>query len=428
MQSNNKNNMSIKSEHEAAFSFNYERSIDPNENKDVYIAQQIKQNYLNERHQPNVNLLASIDSGYAQGDLLFDAWLEEAKSLPKQGMPLFKQALEQGIDTVSDAPNTLKALFEQAQTIPDWLDNERLLCGSHALERYPIIQGLILQSVSLMGGYSLPALAQPLIETGALSLSPVSRMARTLGFIAAVTIPRGLALNKVGHKQALRVRMVHGVVRANLANSNKWDFKRFGVPINQSDLIATNMMFSLVVIHGLLKFNCSISDDEQEGILHLWRYVAYLLGIDDALMPKTQAESNQWLYAYLVTQKMDAKSARPLAQSLHQLPPLIETFPWKKKAIFEQGLRASVTRLFWGDEVCDDLGLPNSSIANQAMKSMMLSQGVSEFLQRYLSPITWLMDASAKRYRDYVKAQYLTVKPDLKPLFDEIEATYEGLI
>lgn len=428
MQSNNKNNASIKSEPKAVFSFKYERSIDPSENKNVYIAQQIKQQYLNENYQPNSDLLARIDSGYAQGDPLCDAWLEDANNLPKQGMPMFKQALEQGIGLVPDAPDSLKALFEQAQTIPAWFDNERLLCGSHALERYPIIQGLILQSVSLMGGYSLPALSQPLIETGALSLSPVSRMARTLGFIAAVTIPRGLTLNKVGHKQALHVRVVHALVRAHLKKSDTWDFNRFGAPINQSDLIATNMMFSLVVIHGLLKFNCSISDDEQESILHLWRYVAYLLGIEDTLMPKTQADSNQWLYAYLVTQKMDAKSAQPLAQSLHQLPPLIETFPWKKKAIFEQSLRASMTRLFWGDEVCDDLGLPNSSFANNTLKAMMLSQGVSEFLQRYLSPITWFMDASAKRYRDYVKAQYLTVKPDLKPLFDEIEATYEGRI
>lgn len=413
----------------AAYPFKHSRSVQPADNTDLYVSSFIKKQFLSDDFTPSHDVLNRMDEGYDIGDPLCDAWLAEAEALnlPAHGMIMFKQALEQGIESVADAPKTLKAMFEHANATPDWVDNDLIYTGSKALERYPIMQSLMLQSVSLMGGYSVPGLAQPLLETGALSRSVVPRIARTLGFLAAVTIPHGLNFREIGYKQALHVRTVHGLVRAQLMKpESKWDFERFGTPISQTDLIATNMQFSLTVIHGLLAFNCVITERERAGVLHLWRYVAHLLGIDDALMPKTEMESNEWLYSYMVTQKMDAKAARPLAVSLHKLPSEIEA-RFKQKAVFEQALRASVTRFFWGDDIADDLGLPNVLAARLAMRAMMATQFVTDRLQSNIKPLAWSMDISAEQYRNHVRSQYLAVKPDLKPLFDEIEETYNRL-
>lgn len=406
------------------FSFKYSRSVQPAVNDNLYITNNIKKHFLANEFQPAHQLLTQLDTGYGTGDLLCDAWLADASKLPAKGMSLVRQALAQGIASVENAPESLKALFYQVENTPDWVDYDLMLCGSKTLERYPVIQGLMLQSVALMGGYSVPALAEPLLKTNALAASTVSRMARTLGFLAAVTIPHGLKFRQVGFKQAVHVRMVHGLVRQNLMQSGKWDFQRFGLPINQSDLIATNLVFSLLVIHGLLAFNCHISQKERLGILHLWRYTAFLLGIDDERLPKTEQESNEWLYAYLVTQKMDAVNTQPLAKALHGLPLAIEHTAFKQKAKAEQAIRASVTRYFWGDAICDDLGLPRSRWANATIKAVQHTQHTSDQLRSRIKPVAWLMNMGADKYRNHVKTQFVLAKPELKPFFEEIEAFY----
>lgn len=405
----------------ADFPFKYSRSVQAATNQSLHLVQQLKKHHLkNPNHTPSPALLTRIDEGYGIGDPLCDAWLDDAQHLPQKGMDLFQQALDHGIDAVDNAPDSLKALFAQADQAPAWLDEQQLRLAAQALERYPIIQSLMLQSVSLMGGYSVPGLSEPLIYTGALANSILPRMARTLAFAASVTIPHGVKHRHVGYCQTLRVRVVHGWVRAKLRQSNDWDTERFGIPINQTDLIATNMTFSLVVLHGLMSFGCVISDDETNSILHLWRYIGYLLGIQQDLMPITLDECNEWFYAYMATQKMDAANAKPLAESLHELPQELET-RIKLAATIEQALRSAITRYYWGDDISDELGLPKHRWAMSAIHIMQAGQFTIERLERMFPPLSPISMRVAEMYRNRVKNQYIHAHDALKPLFDEIE-------
>lgn len=406
----------------SSYSYQFTRSVPAETNAQLTVTNTIKQKYLSPNFQLSDDLLAQFDRGYDMGDELCDAFLADAKADPKRGMPLFKQALEHGIDSVEDAPESLKALFAQADQVPDWYDPEVSRVASRALERYPLQQGLMLQSVALMGGYSVPGLVQPLLETGALESSVVARMGRTLAFTAAVTLPDGIQYADVGYKQALHVRVVHGLVRARLRASEEWDYQRFGVAINQTDMVATNLQFSLIVIHGLSTLKCHLSAEERLAILSLWRYIGYLMGIDPSLMPVTEDECNEWLYSYLVTQKMDAANARGLAQALNEIPILLDSDT--KKARFEQKLRAGITRLYWGDEIGDDLGLPNPSWGKTCLSSLAAAQNGADYLRSYLSPVEHVLTSIATRYRQHIKGQYLAAKPELAVMFDPIEEAY----
>lgn len=406
------------------FDFAYSRSVPATVNEQAHLVKLLHKQYIKTpNYQPSPTLLAQLDEGYAIGDPLCDAWLEDAQQLPKHGMPMFNQALHQGIYRVKDAPQSLKNLFAQIDEKPVWVDDGLLLLATKTLMRYPILQGLILQSVALMGGYSVPGLAAPLIATGALTKNTLPRVARTLAFIAAVTLPYGLKYANVGYQQAVHVRLVHGLVRLRLKNDATWDTARFGVPINQTDVIATNMTFSLLVVHGLMNFGCLLSEREQNSILHLWRYIGYLLGIQQHLMPVGINECNQWFHAYLATQQLDSKRAKPLAQALHELPLQLETHV-RAKAVFEQQLRAIVTRHYWGDDIGNDLGLPKPKWLQHSIKTMRTSQVLTEKLQQIIYPVAKVKSFTAAEYRNYVKRQYITAKPDLKPLFDSIEAAY----
>lgn len=407
------------------FPFKHTRCIQPHLNADLTITKNVKL-FLTDDFEITHELLKQIDDGYDQGDALCDAWIAEAKTLKGHGMKLFRQALESGIETVKDAPESLKALFAQTDTIPDWVDRELMMVGSRALERYPLKQSLILQSSSLMGGYSIPGLSEPLLATKSLSRSVVARIARTLGFTAAVTIPGGLDWRDVGYKQALNTRVIHGLVRANLKSQADWGFARFGLPVSQTDMIATGMGSSLVLMHGLLRFKCALSQEEREAILHIWRYAQYLLGIDDDLLPKGENACNEWFYTYLMSQELDGSYSRELAQALHELPLLIENNPrFIPLAKVEQQLRAGLTRSYWGDEICDGFGLPNPKWATHALNAMTGVQVASDHAQRHSKQLQRIMARSASWYSDRIKDKYLVAKPDLKPLFDEIQATYD---
>lgn len=407
------------------FPFKHTRCVQPHVNADLTITKNVKK-FVSDDFQISHELLKKIDDGYDKGDPLCDAWIADAKEMKGHGMKLFRQALHEGIDSVKNAPDSLKALFTQADTVPDWVDRDLMMIGSRALERYPLKQSLILQSSSLMGGYSIPGLSEPLKITKALSRSVVARIARTLGFTAAVTIPGGLDEKDVGYRQALHVRTIHGLVRANLKNMDDWDFERFGLPVSQTDMIATGMGSSLVLLHGLLAFKCDITQEEREGVMLMWRYTMYLMGIDDELQPKGEKECNEWFYTYLMSQKLDGAYSRGLAQALHELPVLIENNPrLVPLAKMEQQLRAGLTRSYWGDEICDGFGLPNPKWAVHMITAMTGVQVASDKAQRYSKQLQRIMSRSASWYSGYVKDKYLVAKPDLKPLFDEIEATYD---
>ena len=79
----------------------------------------------------------------------------------------------------------------------------------------------------------------------------------------------------------LSVRFLHAKVRRRISQrtAEPWDAEVFGVPINQEDLAATLLAFSINVIHGIEKtLGRPLSDAEQEDYLHLWRLIGWLMG------------------------------------------------------------------------------------------------------------------------------------------------------
>jgi hypothetical protein len=104
-----------------------------------------------------------------------------------------------------------------------------------------------------------------------------------------------------------------------------------------------------------------ISDEESLGVMHLWRYIGWLMGVDEALLPKTEEEGTRAAWLAGVTQPPADADSRLLGQALMKVPferaegPLEKAVAW-----FEVQLRSGFSRLVLGDPAGDDLGLPNS--------------------------------------------------------------------
>lgn len=88
----------------------------------------------------------------------------------------------------------------------------------------------------------------------------------------------------IGWKMAIHVRVLHAKVRFALLQrqgKRKWDLEEYGIPINQEDMSATLLAFSVNVLVGIdLISGSSVSDREKLDYLALWRYIGWLLGVE----------------------------------------------------------------------------------------------------------------------------------------------------
>ncbi|ELR24409.1 uncharacterized protein ACA1_056310, partial [Acanthamoeba castellanii str. Neff] len=58
------------------------------------------------------------------------------------------------------------------------------------------------------------------------------------------------------------------------------------LPINQATLLGTLFLFCHVCLEVAQLRGAKITEEEKESYWHLWRYIGYMLGIDDQVMPQ----------------------------------------------------------------------------------------------------------------------------------------------
>lgn len=270
------------------------------------------------------------------------------------------QAIEQGIASIRNPAPELVAMMAQVERTPLWLDSTLLDVGAKALRRVGPLGSLALRDVALMGGYGNAAINKPLMFTGALQGGAARRATETRAFWVDVTRENGLARNAPGFRSALHVRMMHGVLRHRIHKHPDWSDAAWGVPINQGDMLATNLAFSVVFMTVLASLGVRFSRQERNGIMHLWRYVGYLMGIDETILVTSEAEGLRYLYAVLMSQPAADEDTKALATALMNEP--YEQFGQQgwQAWLAEAHVRAhnGVSRLFLGAKSYQRLGLP----------------------------------------------------------------------
>jgi hypothetical protein len=297
-----------------------------------------------------------------EGDPLAD---KLAKKFHEVGMAQAMQQLGAALDgkRVANSPRELELLMAQVEETPSWLDKRLLDVGARLSQRSGILGEYVLSCVSLMGGYRSAAANKPIAFTGALESMAPRRLAETAKFGFDVTRTGAMARGAAGFKAAVKVRMMHAHVRLMLDQSPKWKHETWGLPINQADLIATNTLFSAVYLGGLRVLGMQISDEESLGVMHLWRYIGYLMGVDEALLPATEDEGTRMAWLAGVTQPPADEDSRLLGQALMSVPLQRAESPIEKLAAqVDIQLRSGFSRAVLGDRAGDDLGLPNTPL------------------------------------------------------------------
>ena len=90
----------------------------------------------------------------------------------------------------------------------------------------------------------------------------------------------------IGFRSVLRVRMLHSHVRLRLLRSEKYDSDKFGVPINQEDLLATLGAFSVACMWSMERMGIFISQEDKEAYIAAWKYIGYYMGIQSVYLER----------------------------------------------------------------------------------------------------------------------------------------------
>lgn len=314
--------------------------------------------------QPSPERWQAIGQALMQGDPLMDdvvAWLYDDTTSHSRGekRAQFQTAVDAGIDTIAEPAPALHALFAHVGTRPAWVDDTLLERGARVSHRSGMAGLHILRDVALMGGYQAAAINKTLVATGSLERGAQRRLAETTSWWLDCTGVGALERFGAGFRNTLNVRFIHALIRRGVQDKPDWRSQDWGLPVNQTDMASTQLGFSVIFLLGTRVVGVPISRADGHAVMHLWRFIGWLMGVDERWLAEDEQDGRRLLYALLLSQAPPDESSRQLGRALMN-EPLARPYPnfAKLRARYIQARANSITRLFVGRRGMRDLGLP----------------------------------------------------------------------
>jgi len=289
--------------------------------------------------------------GMTRGDPLADAVVAD-------GSQLVRQAIAGGIEAIEDAPESLVALFAALDDRPAWMDADRCDRAAECIARQSREYGVALGAASLVSGAQNTIAGKPLTFTGRYASNAAVRSIEVGSWLLAVTTPGGLERHGVGFERTVRVRMIHAHVRAHLRSHPEWQREQWGLPIPQPYMAFTLAEFCSIALRAMARLGVRYSDSETQDILHLWRCVGHLVGVEEDFLQITPEDYARVEALYALTSPGSDDGDRRFVAALteFQAVELARVLPERWARAVVQGLQ----RAFVGEEVAGDLEIPDT--------------------------------------------------------------------
>ncbi|MBA4020973.1 MAG: DUF2236 domain-containing protein [Gordonia sp.] len=276
-------------------------------------------------------------------------------------------ALAGGVTAVSDAPQSLRALFAVLDAEPDWVDHDRLDRAADALIQHTAALGIVLGAASLVRGAANTIAGKPLALTGRYVSQPAVRSVEVGEWLRKVISPGGMRRDGDGFAYTVRVRVIHAHVRRALVRGGFWDDSAWGVPIPQPYMAFTLAEFGHIAIEAMYKVGVRFSDRELADIYHLWRYVGHVIGMDERLNPHDEADHIRIEELYRLTSPGPGQDDCEFVEALtydYLIPELANVLPgpYAVRLKVASKLMQSLQRVFIGDTAADELQIPDTPL------------------------------------------------------------------
>jgi ER-bound oxygenase mpaB/B'/Rubber oxygenase, catalytic domain len=170
----------------------------------------------------------------------------------------------------------------------------------------------------------------------------------------------GMRPGAAGFEMTLKVRLMHAMVRQRLLRGDTWSTTQWGLPVNQLDMQATYLAFSVVHLIALQTTGMWLSRAQREAVMHLWRLIGWVMGVEEGLLCLSEAHGRKTLLHNMLTQAPADEGSVKLGRALmdeplgrHYTGPLAA---WAGP--FNKARHLSLVRWFVGADGMRALGLP----------------------------------------------------------------------
>jgi len=322
-------------------------------------------------------------------------------------MRQFHQALTHGLGSVQDAPPALREFFEHLECTPDWLDMELVNEGARVYRRLGRNASDVLLQLALIGGYRFGGPTELLVATGGLSGdTTMRRLGETQKWGIAVSQHDAMLRDGEGWQLTVHVRLMHALVNNRFSEPGLWDTAYWGRPINASDQAATLGLFDGALLLGARALGVRFSRHDSNAVMHLWKYIGWLIGVEEDWLVDTERERHRLNYHILLAQDDVTPAGQELANSIIDAQPHLHfDAPLKSlKGWYTRERLLSMLRAFLGKQGLKDLDLPVRPpwatalvLPKNAVKYWLI--GRTPWGERYL-------EASARRNSDRIMRRY----------------------
>ncbi len=254
----------------------------------------------------------------------------------------------------NDLPDFIANYFSENAVLPLGSDSDKIAKGQIFFQKNAEDCLSLLGMMSLPYCYAAADGAQVLYFSERMRNDAQTRLLETARFVFEINQKDSLRPNGLAFITILKVRLLHATIRFHLKNHNDWDMK-WGLPINQEDLMGTNIAFSFIVLRGLRKLGKHFNNKEAENYLYLWYTVGQLLGIDKKILPQTMKE------AIFLFKNTEIRHFKPSPQGTVLTQSLLSHFDTVLPSAVPKGYIHSYMRFLLGDKTCDLLNIPPSN-------------------------------------------------------------------
>jgi hypothetical protein len=350
-------------------------------------------------------LVTAFGRAMNTGDRLGDAYISAAFASPSgraRARKDVEHALSHGIESVKCPLPELVSMFDQINTDPDWVDWNKVEHGAEVFRRYgselyPYF-GMI-----TFNGYGLETIQKPLALTGAYTGGTAfGRFLETCRLWTDTTEPGAMRPGGAGRRSAMFVRVLHSIIRHTLLPHPVWDRDRLGVPISQFGMFGTLLASSFAPGQQLKVLGYLPTDDDIAAMMHHWRYVGYLMGVEPPWYPETMRDgfAAQLLIALSEVPNVGKDSEELCCSFMDTYLPADDARGLRRVCgKLRYRVQLGHARFYLGERNYQATGLPDPGLWRYAPLARVIPNLTREMLRRSVPGVAGWIDQTHRRAR-----------------------------
>ncbi len=281
-----------------------------------------------------------------------------------------------GLAQVQRDENIYQHFLDSVDQVPGWFDQQAMARAGRLYLSNPLLTAIALLAGVSIDNYCYASIARAMARQSRAAHDVKQRFFETAQFI--YTISQGaLVPGSHGHSMAVNVRLLNATMRQVLKNQPPWSAEQ-QIPISQFDVLLWLRLLAVNMTRYLDTMGVQLDQDQTSELLHLWRYVGYLLGLPEGPLKEMLFEPE---YVYFFESQIEVDEiSRTLTHSL------LKNMAGQTPFFLPRPILYELSRSFVGEQRASALAYPGASPWAAVLNLLPSAQRIISSLQKTIPP------------------------------------------